>query len=183
MRLHKLDLIELTKQGLQSFFEGHPYKLKQNFPSQTCREWFIKLCACGPDFAAWNKWPAMMYNKYLIYGPLTEDNLNTEWYCTFDILFQFHPWKQIIQCPEKAGHEKEIIEAVNEDKKVSSPKDEEQKEEEESAAASKENPNDDSESKNEGEGKQVEKDIADVVNEEDATNKLRKTIIDNGSKI
>ena len=45
------------------FFEGHPYILKQNFPSQTCREWFIKLCACGPDFAARNEWPAMMYNK------------------------------------------------------------------------------------------------------------------------
>ena len=54
--------LELTKHGLQSFFEGHPYKLKQNFPSQTCREWFIKLCAWGPDFAAQNEYPAMESN-------------------------------------------------------------------------------------------------------------------------
>ena len=33
--------------------------LKQNFPSQTCREWFIKLCAWGPDFAARNEYPAI----------------------------------------------------------------------------------------------------------------------------
>merc|ERR1712102_187071 len=51
--------LELTKQGLQSFFEGHPYKLKQNFPSQTYREWFIKLCACGPASAASNEVPAI----------------------------------------------------------------------------------------------------------------------------
>ena len=51
--------LELTKQGLQSFFEGHPYKLKQNFPSQTYREWFIKLCACGPNSAASNEVPAI----------------------------------------------------------------------------------------------------------------------------
>ena len=36
--------------------------LKQNFPSQTYRKWFIKLCACGPDFAAWNEWSAIMSN-------------------------------------------------------------------------------------------------------------------------
>ena len=57
--------LELTKQGLQSFFEGHPYKLKQNFPSQTYREWFKKLCACGPDFAAQNEWPAMVSSRYI----------------------------------------------------------------------------------------------------------------------
>ena len=51
--------LELTKHGLQSFFKGHPYMLKQNFPSQTCREWFIKLCAWGPDFAARNEYPAI----------------------------------------------------------------------------------------------------------------------------
>ena len=51
--------LELTKQGLQNFFEGHPYKLKQNFPSQTYREWFIKLCACGPVSAASNEVPAI----------------------------------------------------------------------------------------------------------------------------
>ena len=51
--------LELTKQGLQSFFEGHSYKLKQNFPSQTYREWFIKLCACGPISAASNEVPAI----------------------------------------------------------------------------------------------------------------------------
>ena len=52
--------LELIKHGLQSFFEGHPYMLKQNFPSQTCREWFIKLCACGPDFAARNECSAIV---------------------------------------------------------------------------------------------------------------------------
>ena len=36
--------------------------LKQNFPSQTCREWFIKLCAWGPDFAARNEYPAIESN-------------------------------------------------------------------------------------------------------------------------
>ena len=66
MRLHKLDLIELTKQGLQSFFEGHPYKLKQNFPSQTYREWFIKLCACGPASAASNEVPAIDSTLHVI---------------------------------------------------------------------------------------------------------------------
>ena len=57
--------LELTKQGLQSFFEGHPYKLKQNFPSQTYREWFIKLCACGPDFAARNECSAIVSTPHL----------------------------------------------------------------------------------------------------------------------
>ena len=39
--------------------------LKQNFPSQTCREWFIKLCACGPDFAARNECSAIVSNVYV----------------------------------------------------------------------------------------------------------------------
>ena len=56
--------LELPKQGLQSFFEGHPYNLKQNFPWQTCREWFIKLCACGPDFAALNEYPVIVSTGY-----------------------------------------------------------------------------------------------------------------------
>ena len=38
--------------------------LKQNFPSQTCREWFIKLCAWGPDFAARNEYPAIESNVH-----------------------------------------------------------------------------------------------------------------------
>ena len=59
--------LELTKQGLQSFFEGHPYILKQNFLWKTCRELFIKLCACGPDFVAWNEWLAMIAkNNHII---------------------------------------------------------------------------------------------------------------------
>ena len=60
--------LELTKQGLQSFFEGHPYKLKQNFPSQTYREWFIKLCACGPNSAASNEVPAIDSNAHTVEG-------------------------------------------------------------------------------------------------------------------
>ena len=51
--------LEFTKHGLQSFFGVHAYMLKQNFPSQTYREWFIKLCAWGPDFAARNEYPAI----------------------------------------------------------------------------------------------------------------------------
>ena len=84
-------------------------------------------------------------------------------------LFQFHPWKNIIQCPEEAWNEIEIIkevnahknveenedentdgkevvienvknEEVNVDKNESSPADEVQKVEEEYVASTKENP-------------------------------------------
>ena len=84
-------------------------------------------------------------------------------------LFQFHPWKNIIQCPEEAWNEIEIIkevnahknveenedentdgkevvienvknEEVNVDKNESSPEDEVQKVEEEYVASTKENP-------------------------------------------
>ena len=41
--------------------------LKQNFPSQTCREWFIKLCAWGPDFAARNEYPAIESSSELYF--------------------------------------------------------------------------------------------------------------------
>ena len=58
--------LELPKQGLQSFFKGHPYILKQNFSWQTCREWFIKLCACGPDFASLNEYPAIDSNLHAV---------------------------------------------------------------------------------------------------------------------
>ena len=47
--------------------------LKQNFPSQTCREWFIKLCAWGPDFAARNEYPAIESNIYRLGSNLDEN--------------------------------------------------------------------------------------------------------------
>ena len=56
-----------TQARLEFTKQGHAYMLKQNFPSQTYRKWFIKLCACGPDFAAWNEWPAMVYNTQFIF--------------------------------------------------------------------------------------------------------------------
>ena len=81
-------------------------------------------------------------------------------------LFQFHPWKNIIQCPEEAWNEIEIIKEVNADKNVedknadgyevvienvknedvnvdkneSSPEDEVQKVEKEYVASTKDNP-------------------------------------------
>ena len=52
--------------------------LKQNFPSQTCRERFIKLCACGPDFAARNECLAIVSNVYGTLYPLL---------CRTDLIF------------------------------------------------------------------------------------------------
>ena len=78
--------LELTKQGLQSFFEGLPYMLKQNFPSQTCREWFIELCAWGPDFAARNECPAMLSNIYNTYFCILKMNI----FSNIKIMNQLH---------------------------------------------------------------------------------------------
>ena len=46
--------LELTKQGLQSFFERDPYNLEQNLLWQWWREMFIILCAHGPGSVGWN---------------------------------------------------------------------------------------------------------------------------------
>ena len=54
--------LELPKHGLQSFFEGDPYILEQNFPWQRWRALLIMLCACGPGSVAWNVLVAMNAN-------------------------------------------------------------------------------------------------------------------------
>ena len=55
--------LELSKHGLQSFFEGDPYIIEQNFPWQRCRELFIMLCAQGPGSFAWNDVETIMSIK------------------------------------------------------------------------------------------------------------------------
>ena len=85
------------KQGLQSFSEGHPYMLKQNFPWQTCREWFIKLCACGPDFAALNEYPAIdsiVHCHCLMTAPTTPSSE-----CLHSLQTRPPAWCGVVQVP------------------------------------------------------------------------------------
>ena len=51
--------------------------LKQNLSPQTCREWFIELCAWGPDFAARNECPAMLSSNYRLFFSISKHMANT----------------------------------------------------------------------------------------------------------
>ena len=64
--------LELTKQGLQSFFERDPYNLEQNLLWQWWREMFIILCAHGPGSVGWNDLLSLLPNHQVILFTIIE---------------------------------------------------------------------------------------------------------------